>query len=516
MGKIEKYQNMISNAQNIGQLKPYHVPNVSLAKADALGNHNHHLTAAVLVDVIKDVVEEEIKNIAPSYVLCEILTQKSENHYDVYVIPDRSNVIHNIINNTSFILKPGDMVYVCKIDNSFANAYIASKIIPYSNNNIWKSKSSGILRTSIKANFLTYKNGEWILTISDEFYDDIMSKYSKVRIGVSRVLCQKSSAGRAKFFPRSRMKQHPVRYHYSLPEMVGTQRMKEGEYGRYGAREFYAAPEPLKKKQWDPETGKYIYVTVPGEYRRYPIIDQVRVAETFEVPQRVGSLPITINVTNIVNNFIFMDDYNVRRSWRGLNGNKADRIQTAFDNFGYWFKKFGIYIKACNTKNDLIFLTPQQDTISVRVHALDKVDGNNYRRYNTSNVKILANTIVSLQGEFVGSVYMPPGYESIEEPGDYYVPDQNHLPMTITQLHIDPSTLVAGHHIIINGIFRPIDHTMDDGHVRIPYSSGKYELMIQPKPGFRNTWEAGQTYTISLRDHVGVEPLEVTIPVLTK
>ena len=82
-----------------------------------------------MVDVIRDIIQQEIDK-QDCVILCEILSQKDANHYDVYVLPDKNNKITNIANMTKFEFTPGDYCYVYKIQNNLANSFICSKVAP--------------------------------------------------------------------------------------------------------------------------------------------------------------------------------------------------------------------------------------------------------------------------------------------------------------------------------------------------------------------------------------------------
>lgn len=77
-----------------------------------------------LVDIIKDIVQQEI-NKKDCVVLCEVVAQSADNSlYDVYVVPDRKAIVHGVPNMSKVDPIIGDYCYVYKINNSFSNAFI--------------------------------------------------------------------------------------------------------------------------------------------------------------------------------------------------------------------------------------------------------------------------------------------------------------------------------------------------------------------------------------------------------
>ena len=80
-----------------------------------------------MVNVIRELIQQEIDHMDTT-VLCEVVSQDDDNHYSVYVLPDRTNVVTNIVNMTVYNLMPGDYCYIYKIKNNFANAFVCYKL----------------------------------------------------------------------------------------------------------------------------------------------------------------------------------------------------------------------------------------------------------------------------------------------------------------------------------------------------------------------------------------------------
>lgn len=80
-----------------------------------------------MVNVIRELIQQEIDHMDTT-VLCEVVSQDDDNHYSVYVLPDRTTVISNIVNMTVYNLSPGDYCYIYKIKNSFANSFVCYKL----------------------------------------------------------------------------------------------------------------------------------------------------------------------------------------------------------------------------------------------------------------------------------------------------------------------------------------------------------------------------------------------------
>lgn len=80
-----------------------------------------------MVNVIRELIQQEIEHMDTT-VLCEVVSQDDNNHYSVYVLPDRTNVVSDVVNMTVYKLSPGDYCYIYKIKNSFANAFVCYKL----------------------------------------------------------------------------------------------------------------------------------------------------------------------------------------------------------------------------------------------------------------------------------------------------------------------------------------------------------------------------------------------------
>ena len=82
-----------------------------------------------MVDVIRDIIQQELSKL-DSTVLCEVVTKVDANHYNIYILPDRENIIYNVPNMTKFNFTPGEYCYVYKIQNNLANSFICCKVAP--------------------------------------------------------------------------------------------------------------------------------------------------------------------------------------------------------------------------------------------------------------------------------------------------------------------------------------------------------------------------------------------------
>lgn len=82
-----------------------------------------------MVDVIRDIIQQELNKLDCT-ILCEVISQVDANHYNVYVVPDKTSVVYSVPNMTKFDFTPGEYCYIYKIQNNLANSFICCKVAP--------------------------------------------------------------------------------------------------------------------------------------------------------------------------------------------------------------------------------------------------------------------------------------------------------------------------------------------------------------------------------------------------
>lgn len=88
---------------------------------------NNEKTAKSMLDLIKELIKQQLDS-KDQVALCQIASLGSDGRYNIYVVPDDANVIHNIPNKFGFDLNTGDYVYVYKVGNQFAQSFIFAKV----------------------------------------------------------------------------------------------------------------------------------------------------------------------------------------------------------------------------------------------------------------------------------------------------------------------------------------------------------------------------------------------------
>ena len=371
-----------------------------------------------LWDTITSWVTDYIDKVVPKIYLGKVIRRVGrqlvgECRYDVQLAPfDRTGrKITNVPSSLGFLLTPGDTVMVSILGN-ITNIIQRRTAISSTFDDGYNEATNiarGMSWTTVGTgdNYLSYDVGSqrWKLYFSDSFYDNYIARclvaeptgetdpetgdpvyeyYAKFRIGIARRMSQASSAYRADFMNRSMRK--TSRLHYSMPEYFGMVT---------GTQQVPVAPD------------SGIGEAVLPEYVEVPVVTRVRCADQFRIPKRdcsVARVPY-IDVTDIVNNSVFCDDYNHRRSRRRKpSGENFDPLKKNFERLGFWYKRFGIYIK--DSHGTIIYTTPQSQAYTVRVYSLD-----GYRAYNKSNLIWEGGNVFALAGDPPETPYeVPPEY----------------------------------------------------------------------------------------------------------
>ena len=458
------------------------------------------IVAQEILSIIKDEVRDIVKEYAPQIYEAEIYAVLPNAHYDVFLLTDPKNIIHGLTSSIADILRPGDRVTIQDNYNNLSTAIIIAKRIPALTENRYSSLvgSATSASSANNDNYLYYDDQKrWWFIFSDVFYDSYLAKYmvdtpqydangdpiyekdelgniiydddkhpvilkrkqASLKVGISRVLSQTSGIGRAHW--SKELKNKASRKTYSIPEYIGgavTKWIKVQKKDKNGNLVF-------DKK------GNPVYV-VQAE------VNRIRCSTNFTLTAKdCDEHPIPmIEVTDIVNNFIFCDDYNMRRSARrdkdGKTHYKGDVMFRQFQNYGYWFKRFGLYIK--NNAGVILYVTPLSSVYTVQVHEYYE-----YRKYGISNLTWLGGRLISLSGDLTSSSYAVKN--------EYIVWKDRATAITAGYVWDEG----AGHYVPY------ITATMSDSSK--PFVVPNEECLFDPVLLNGTYFEGGKTYTIKVR-----------------
>ena len=458
---------------------------------------NIDLMAQDFLSILKDEIKDVVKTISPQIYEAEVYAVQSDSRYDVFLLTDPKNVIHGLYSSVPDVLRPGDRVTIQDNYNNLNTAIIIAKKVPVSMGNNYASLvgTTGVVSGADKDNYLYYDDQKrWWFVFSDTFYDRYLAKYmvdtpqynadgtpiyetdeagntvvddnghsviltrkqASLRVGISRVLSQRSGSGRATW---GKGLNTGTRRTYSIPEYVGGAVTKWSKFQKKDKQGNF-----VYDKQGNP-----VYITQAE-------VNRIRCSTNFTLTARdCDDHPVPmIEVTDIVNNFIFCDDYNMRRSARrdkaGKIHYKGDAMFKQFKNYGYWFKRFGIYIK--NNAGVVLYVTPLSGVYTVQVHEYHE-----YRKYGISNLTWLGGRLISLGGDLTSSSY------------------------TVKNEYIvwkDRATAITAEYVLHEGKYVPyITATMSDSSK--PFVVPNEECLFSPALSQGMYFEVGKTYTITVK-----------------
>lgn len=86
-------------------------------------------TSDKFLSVLKEIIREEI-NKTDQTVLCKVQSNNSDGTVNVFILPDLTTIVYNIINASKYELIEGDIVILYKIKNQINNSFIIAKYRP--------------------------------------------------------------------------------------------------------------------------------------------------------------------------------------------------------------------------------------------------------------------------------------------------------------------------------------------------------------------------------------------------
>lgn len=79
-----------------------------------------------LVSLIREIVREELKNIDKTSI-CRVNSVNTDNTVNLFVLPDTTTVISNILNCSGQELQSNDIVVLFKMNNNISNSFVIAK-----------------------------------------------------------------------------------------------------------------------------------------------------------------------------------------------------------------------------------------------------------------------------------------------------------------------------------------------------------------------------------------------------
>lgn len=88
--------------------------------------------AQAFVRLVRTIVEQELSN-RSSDAVAEVESVNDDGTLNLYILPDKQNVVHSIKNESKYSFKKGDVCLVYLINNKLSNSFVMTKYGPVGN-----------------------------------------------------------------------------------------------------------------------------------------------------------------------------------------------------------------------------------------------------------------------------------------------------------------------------------------------------------------------------------------------
>ena len=92
-------------------------------------------SAQELINLIRDIVSAEVDK-QDSAIVCIVESVNENGSLNIFLPPDRTTVIRNIVNSSKYEFASGELGILYKIQNSLSNAFVMAKVAPSQVDNI--------------------------------------------------------------------------------------------------------------------------------------------------------------------------------------------------------------------------------------------------------------------------------------------------------------------------------------------------------------------------------------------
>ncbi len=150
-------------------------------------NTAEEMAAEEMVKTVRDIIQQELSTRGQT-VLCQVVAKTDDKHYNVYVVPDESEIIQNVLNTTRLDFKEGDYVYIYKINNQLNNSFIMSAVNPYASSEAPRVYHEAVQVDPEPATVIYEASTKrWFLQINDDsLYNQLCTDDSDVIVAIYR------------------------------------------------------------------------------------------------------------------------------------------------------------------------------------------------------------------------------------------------------------------------------------------------------------------------------------------
>lgn len=141
---------------------------------------NERRDATDFVEVVRTIIRQELED-RNNTAICIVESVNQDGTLNLYVLPDRQNVIKNIVNQCRFNFAPGDTALLFKVDNRLSNSFVIAKYNAKTSDTAWERDLS-LLYEAINGISM------WESTsapMTDEEYTDLLNRINTVRANLA-------------------------------------------------------------------------------------------------------------------------------------------------------------------------------------------------------------------------------------------------------------------------------------------------------------------------------------------
>lgn len=142
--------------------------------------YNEYKDASSFVEVIRSIIRQELEN-KDQTAICVVESANQDGTLNLYVLPDRQNVIKNVVNQCRFNFGPGDTALLFKVDNRLSNSFVVAKYNAKMTDVAWTPELDSLYEAINEVNIAA----ENAATMTDDEYTDLLGRINALRFALN-------------------------------------------------------------------------------------------------------------------------------------------------------------------------------------------------------------------------------------------------------------------------------------------------------------------------------------------
>ena len=124
---------------------------------------NERKDATDFVDIVRTIIRQELED-RNNTAICIVESVNQDETLNLYVLPDRQNVIKNVVNQCRFNFRAGDTALLFKVDNRLSNSFVVAKYNAKTSDIAWEQELNSLYEAingiSVEVGTTAQMNGE--------------------------------------------------------------------------------------------------------------------------------------------------------------------------------------------------------------------------------------------------------------------------------------------------------------------------------------------------------------------